>query len=266
MMEQMGTAVETTIEAAMTETASDDAENARDTTEAPAQTRVGTEVANDATREAQASGEDAEDGTIFTPVYNGAVMPVKASDTARVTTLLQKGMKFENMADDLERLHQLKTMCGAKTIGDAIGILLAEKEQAKLTEYEEIYGQEAAKKLLEMEKVHSGTFRETDEAMDRASREALGVRLSAEFRELREEYPDITQASALPKEVIDTAVQKGISLLDAYNRHTLREQKRAMAATQQHKANQKAATGSLADSGSEASDPVWEAFLRGAKH
>lgn len=265
MMEQVENVAQTTIEAAMTETASEDAENARDMTEEPAQTREGTEAVNDA-EEAQTSGESAEDGRIFTPVYNGAVMPVKASDTARVTTLLQKGMKFEHMADDLERLHQLKTMCGAKTIGDAIGMLLAEKEHARLAEYEQMYGQEAAEKLLGMEKRQSGSFREADAATDRASKEALGARLSAEFRELQKDYPAIVQASQLPEEVIALAVQKGIPLLDAYNRYTLKEQKRVMAATQQHRHNQKAATGSLADRSSEVSDPVWEAFLRGARH
>ncbi len=267
MTEQMETAVETTIDTVATDTALQDAEQAQELTEAAEQTYEAAKVENSAEQgaaENESANANAEEDRIFTPVYNGAVMPVKASDTARVTTLLQKGMKFEHMAGDLEKLHQLKAMCGAKTIGDAIGVLLDEKEQARQAEYESLYGQEAAKKLMELEKAESGSFRETDEAADQASREALAARLSGEFAELREEYPEVGTVSALPREVIDTAVQKGITLLDAYNRYTLREQKRIASAMQQQANNRQTATGSLADHGAEVSDPVWDAFMRGA--
>ena len=251
MTEQMETAVDTTIEATETETTPEGVENVPEVTEEPAQTSEGTEVADGAevATEDTVSGDDADDGLVFTPVYNGAVTPIKASDTERVTSLLQKGMKFENMADDLEKLHQLASAYGAKTTTEMLDRMLEVRENEKT--------QRVAK---------HGTFKEADEAADKASRMAINERLATELVELQGDHPDVASIKDLPKSVVDTALQKGIPLLDAYNRHILKEQKRTASAVQKQTSNQKASVGSLSDSGGETSDPVWEAFLRGAKH
>lgn len=272
MTEQMETAVDTTIEATETETTPEGVENVPEVTEEPAQTSEGTEVADGAevATEDTVSGDDADDGLVFTPVYNGAVTPIKASDTERVTSLLQKGMKFENMADDLEKLHQLASAYGAKTTTEMLDRMLEVRENAVKEEYIRQYGKEAGEKLYEVEKTQRvakhGTFKEADEAADKASRMAINERLATELVELQGDHPDVASIKDLPKSVVDTALQKGIPLLDAYNRHILKEQKRTASAVQKQTSNQKASVGSLSDSGGETSDPVWEAFLRGAKH
>lgn len=270
MTEQMETAVETTIDTAVTETASEGAENAQEVTETAEQTGEAAEVTDGAEQAAEgnAGGDAVEDGMIFTPVYNGAVTPIKASDTERVTNLLQKGMKFEHMADDLEKLHQLTAAYGAKNTTEMLDMMLGARERAAKEEYVRKYGKEAGEKLFELEKTQRaakrGTFKDADEAADKASRDAVNNRLAAELAELQGDHPELASIKDVPQSVIDMALQKGIPLLDAYNRYTLKEQKRAASAAQKQADNQKAATGSLADGGSEVSDPVWEAFVSGS--
>ncbi len=269
MTEVMETVVEQTGEAADTETAPEGVETTSEGTQPAEQTNEAGEVAEGVQEEPSdtASGDDADGGVIFTPVYNGAVTPIKASDTDRVTALLQKGMKFENMADDLEKLHQLTAAYGAKTTTEMLDRMLEVRENAVKEEYIRKYGNEAGVKLYEVEKAQKaatrGTFKDADEAADKASRRAVNERLATELVELQTDHPDIGSIQDLPKTVIDAAFQKGIPLLDAYNRHLLREQKRTAAAAQKQASNQKAATGSLADSGGDVSDPVTEAMMRG---
>ncbi len=269
MNDVMETVVEQTNDATDIYTASADAENVSEVTQAAEQTNEAAEVTNGAGEavEDTASGEDADDGLIFTPVYNGAVTPIKANDTARVTTLLQKGMKFEHMAGDLEKLHQLTAAYGAKTTTELLDRMLEMRENAVKEEYICQYGKEAGEKLFEVERAHQaakrGTFKDADEAADKASRQAVNERLATELAELQADHPGVASIKDLPQGVVDTALQKGIPLLDAYNRHTLQEQKRTAAAVQKQAHNQKAATGSLADRGGEVSDPITDAMIRG---
>ena len=258
MTEPMEATVDMTLETAATDNVSEETEvteQNRDVAKAVSDTEEAT---------AESAAESALAEQVYTPVYNGAVIPVKASDTARVTTLLQKGMKFEHMAGELEKLHRLKAMCGTKSVAETIDVILNEKEQARLREYEGAYGTETAKHLMELETANTESFREAEEAADRTSKEALRVRLATEFSQLQEEYPAVVSARDLPKEVINIAVQKSIPLLDAYNRYTLKEQKRIASAMQKQADNRHTATGPMADHCSETIDPVWEAFLRGA--
>ena len=270
-MADMEATVDTTIDTVETNTAPDGAENTQEVTETAEQT---SEVGKDAESEGEATevNTDAasavDEGLVFTPVYNGAVNPIKASDTERVTTLLQKGMKFEHMADDLEKLHQLTAAYGAKNSTEMLDMMLKARESAEKAEYIRKYGQEAGEKLFEIERAKRaekhGTFKDAEAAADKASRDAINERLAVELVELQAERPEVLSIEDVPRSVVDMALQKGIPLLDAYNRYALKEQKRAGAAAQQQAANQKAATGSLANGGDEASDPVWEAFLRGS--
>ncbi len=263
--EQPEATVETTVDTVVTEAKSADFEQ---TAESPEHAKP-TSDAGDGEDAVQAAAQrvDASDDTVFLPVYNGVTMPISASDTERVTMLLQKGMKFENMAEDMERLYQLKDAYHASTIREVICMIAEEKERAVRDEYVSRYGEEAGVKLFELEKAQQaalrGSFQQADEAADEASMEANDERLSKEFAQLKTEYPTVASMDDVPQAVKDTALQKGISLLDAYNRHILNEQRRAASAVKQQVANQQTAIGSLADGGADTVDPVWEAFVRG---
>ena len=253
----METTVDMTVEAVLTDTASEDVEQ---TSEAMTDSEQTSEVS---ALDEETKAAESENGLVFTPVYNGEVKPIKAEDTARVTTLLQKGMKFEHMAGDLERLHRLASLRGVKSVTALLESLVSEGEAAKKNAYVQQYGKEAGERLWEAEqRLYSG-FEKEQQASEEASREALHKRLASEFIELQEVHSSLNRFTDVPRQVVESALQNGISLLDAYNRHTLQEQQRVASATKQQAANQEAAVGSLASVGRETSDPVWEAFMRG---
>lgn len=262
------TAVDTTVDTADTNTVSEDIATTTEVTDAAEQTNEADAVAEVEQQEGltQTEGDPSQD-RIFTPVYNGAVIPIRASDTERVTTLLQKGMKFERMAEDLEKLHQLKAVYGAKTTAELLDGMLERRESAVRAAYAREYGEKAADRVLALEKAERaakvGTFREADQTADKASLQTLHERLAREFIQLKAEHSEITAFRDVPRAVIETALQTGVPLPDAFNRHILNEQTRVAQAAQKQASNQQSAVGSLSDSGGDATDPVTEAMLRG---
>lgn len=86
-------------------------------------------------------------------------------------------------------------------------------------------------------------------------------RLAEDFLALAEEFPQFVSPAQLPDAVLDIAAQQGISLLDAYLRHRLQEEKKVAAAAEkrQQAANQSA--GSLSR-GAVQTPPEQDAFLR----
>lgn len=86
-------------------------------------------------------------------------------------------------------------------------------------------------------------------------------RLAEDFLALAEEFPQFVSPAQLPDAVLDIAARQGISLLDAYLRHRLQEEKKVAAAAEkrQQAANQSA--GSLSR-GAVQTPPEQDAFLR----
>lgn len=86
-------------------------------------------------------------------------------------------------------------------------------------------------------------------------------RLAEDFLALAEEFPQFVSPAQLPDGVLDMAAQKHISLLDAYLRYRLQEEKKVAdaAAKRQQAAAQSA--GSLARGAAE-TPPEQDAFLR----
>ena len=86
-------------------------------------------------------------------------------------------------------------------------------------------------------------------------------RLAEDFLALAEEFPQFVSPAQLPDVVLDVAARQGISLLDAYLRHRLQEEKKVAAAAEkrQQAANQSA--GSLSR-GAVQTPPEQDAFLR----
>ena len=268
MADGMETAVETTMETVDTYTVSEDTDILSETTEIAEQTNEAVEVVEEKQQEVttQINGERLQD-LVFTPVYNGVVTPVRASDAERVTTLLQKGMKFERMAEDLEKLHQLKAAYGVKTTAELLDGMLEKREAAVKAAYVTLYGEAGADRVLELEKeqrnARNGTFHETDQAADNISLQTVRDRLADEFRVLRAEHPEVTSVHNVPQAVLRMSLQTGIALSDAFNRHILNEQRCVARAAQKRANNQQSAAGSLSDGGYDAGDPVTEAMMRG---
>lgn len=104
-----------------------------------------------------------------------------------------------------------------------------------------------------------------DTLCDGAETVSTEERLAEEFCRLREECPDVGAFDALPESVVQTALDEGISLLDAYLRYEHRERMRVQTAAD---AARKASTASAGAQRSElkpAPDPAVEAMLIGVR-
>lgn len=93
--------------------------------------------------------------------------------------------------------------------------------------------------------------------------ESLDVthRLAEDFLTLSEEFPHFVSPSQLPDGVLDMAAQQGISLLDAYLRYRLQEEKKVAAAAEKRQQAAEQSAGSLSR-GAVETPPEQDAFLR----
>jgi hypothetical protein len=85
--------------------------------------------------------------------------------------------------------------------------------------------------------------------------------LAEDFLTLAEEFPQFVSPSQLPDEVLDLAADNEISLLDAYLRYRLQEEKRIAAAAEKRQQAAEQAVGSLSR-GAVETPPEQDAFLR----
>lgn len=71
--------------------------------------------------------------------------------------------------------------------------------------------------------------RRQETAAAQKAKDDLAARLASEFLELKAEFPELSEFSAVPGSVLDMAV-KGVNLTDAYLRYQHTESKKAAAA------------------------------------
>ena len=90
-------------------------------------------------------------------------------------------------------------------------------------------------------------------------------RLADDFCRLREECPDITAFDALPESVIQTSLEEGIPLLDAYLRYEHRERLRVQAATDAARKAGAASAGAQRSELAPTPDPAVAAMLQGVR-
>lgn len=87
------------------------------------------------------------------------------------------------------------------------------------------------------------------------------ARLADDFLVLAEEFPQFVSPSQLPDGVLDMAAEQGITLLDAYLRYRLQEEKKVAAAVEKRKQSAAQSAGSLSR-GAVQTPPEQDAFLR----
>ena len=91
--------------------------------------------------------------------------------------------------------------------------------------------------------------------------EDVTARLAEDFLALAEEFPQFVSPDRLPDGVLDMAAEQGISLLDAYLRYRLQEEKKVAAATDRRRRAAQCSAGSLSRTAVE-TPPEQDAFLR----
>ncbi len=102
---------------------------------------------------------------------------------------------------------------------------------------------------------------ETDAMIEVEESEDVTQRLAEDFLALAEEFPQFIHPDQVPDDVLNMAAEQGISLLDAYLRHRLREEKKVAAAAQKRQQAAEQSAGSLSR-GATQTPPEQDAFLR----
>ena len=201
-------------------------------------------------------------------------IPIQYNHESRELTLdeardlAQKGLKFDELTPTLEKMRFLAAANG-KSLPDLVDALVeSQDKQLYQSLLDECDGNEAiARRLYEAEKAERQsryeTARQAETAAQQKEREALTERLAAEFLELQKEFPDVQAFGELPPPVVETAVRKGIPLMDAYLRHQHREQRKITAARSAQAAAQKASAGAQSAGMEEAANPAIDAMMAG---
>ena len=182
--------------------------------------------------------------------------------------LAQKGMKFDELTPTFEKIKYLATVNG-KSVNEMVDALVESQEKQHYQSIlDECDGNETlARRLYEAEKSQRQAKYESsqkeEEAAAQKEKDDLAKKLADEFLKLREEIPDIAQFQDLPQSVVDMAVKKNLSLMDAYLRYQYIESKKTSAAKAAQESAAKASPGSQAAGAGETTDPTIDAMLAG---
>lgn len=181
------------------------------------------------------------DTEIFIPIkFNKQIMNLDKESAGK---LAQKGLKFESISKDYERLKQMAVANGKSVSEFVTELQNRELENKKQQLLEKCGGDESfAEHILELEKGSSADVRG--------------------FDELKEKFPKFKALEDLPESVLENARLKGSLLLDEYLRYKLEQEiaiKNSLSKQQQSKI---ASTGSqLTRKGND--NPEAAEFLRG---
>lgn len=187
-------------------------------------------------------------------------------DEAR--TLAQKGLKFDELTPTWEKIRFLASTNG-KTVPELVDALVESQDrQLYQSLLDECDGNESiAKRLHEAEKAQRQAQYETslqaESNAEKQDQQVLAERLAADFLEMQKEFPEMTEFKEIPTAVVDTAVRKGISLMDAYLRYQHQENRKIAATRKTQKEAEKASAGSQAAGTEEASNPTMDAMMAG---
>ncbi len=134
---------------------------------------------------------------------------VKMLDIEEASVLAQKGMKFDMISGDFERIKKLAA-ADKMSIGEFVTALEKKSEEVRLSALlQRCSGdEELARHIADLEKSN------TDEVCGTG--------------ELFEQFPEISDLSQLPDEVVGAAQLRGSSVLDEYLRYRRREEIKAL--------------------------------------
>lgn len=200
----------------------------------------------------QADGQSAEETRVTMPDTDAGEIkiPVKFNKEERqltvseAATLAQKGMKFDMISADFERVRRLAQKDG-RSISEYLTALEDRLTAERKRELKERCGgdEELATHIIDLEN----------------GAEGRGIR---GFDELCEQFPQISDPSELPDEVLNAAEMKGTNLLDEFLRYRHREARQALAAKQSAAAAEKSGVGSQRQVANPTADPQRNEFIK----
>lgn len=228
-------------------------------------TETDTTVTESESTESEESAESEEKPFMLHVKFNKQTRKLTADEA---TTYAQKGMKWDSFLPNYDKLKYLADAHG-KSVSDLITSLVESDEKSL---YESILekcagNEETAKRLHELEiEKRKATFKSISEVEKQESEkesEELTKRLADEYTELKKDIPDVADFSKLPKSVLNDAIEKGVSLYDAYLRYQFKQSKKAASvAAKQEKAKQQS-TGSVASKETQNTSPEIESLMKG---
>lgn len=208
----------------------------------------------------------ADDDSVVTVKFNRQtrhLSAVEAKDFA------EKGMKYDSLSPILESLKYVAAAEG-KTLAEFVQAIRDQHDENAMAALVDRCGgnEEIARELFEVEKgKHQAAYEnllKAEQDAETETEEAVTRRLADELAAVREEFPEVTEYSKLPKSVIREADEKGIPLLDAYLRFLHREQRKSEVVKSQQAAAAKASVGAQSSTeGNETRDPVIAAMMKG---
>lgn len=176
--------------------------------------------------------------------------------------LAQKGMHYEGMYQNLERIADLKGV----SVKELINGFETEQDEAYRRELAERFGDDEETINIMMEHYQNGKQGKIDAAKNKRlqdeaqAEESINTRLANEFVELQKEFPELQEFAMLP-ESVRRAAAEGKDLTHAYLLHLHQENKKIAAAKASESKAAAQSTGSL--SGSVADDMSDDAFIKG---
>ena len=167
---------------------------------------------------------------------------IRQLDISQAATLAQKGMKFDLISEDYERVRRMAQKNGS-SVSDFITTLQKREDELRRKEILEECGgnEQIAQRLL--------------------SAESVGEEKS-DLDEVNAYFPHIKQLSDLPQEVVEKSSLTGENLLNCLLRYKLEAENKVRALKNEERAAAHSSVGSLKNSGSSI-DAVNAEFLRG---
>ena len=187
--------------------------------------------------------------SVVAPTKNDLKIRVKFNKEMRelsmdeATALAQKGLKYDFVSKELERLKKLASK-GGKNITDFITELENQNKIAHKNKLLEdcLGNEELVERIIKLE----------GEEIE----ENLG------FEELQNEFPEIESVSSLPAEVLENVEIKGGNLLDAYLRYLHKQTRQAKRYMEEKIKTDQSSTGSQQGFGNTVSNTN-EEFIKG---
>ena len=244
--------------------------SADDTPETPPSGGISEGLHFDFASEETAPSSDATDRPtapeVYTPVYNGEPVRIRADDTERVTALLRQGMRFEQFEPQFEQLRRLSVAAGfhrPEELIEQLGKALDARTFDKLTE--ETGGNRAlAAEVMEARRQAADKALAAPKPLSDAEQQhRRNERLAREYHELTRLCPDVPAFGDLPPQVLRAAVKDDASLTDAYLRFAQAQRvltEQAKASAQKARA---ASTGSLYARADEDASDASRSFMTG---
>lgn len=189
------------------------------------------------------SKETTPENEITVPVkYNKEIKNLSLDEAS---VLAQKGMKFDKISADFERVKNMAQSDGM-SVTEFINALEGQRTDLRKKELlEKCQGdEELAEHILSLEK-------------------GIKAQENLDLKEVNEYFPNIKSINDLPKEVVENASMRGSALLDEYLRYRILKQRQKENFQKNEEMKRLSSIGSQRQSESPEFDPVKNEFIKG---